>query len=40
MLAVKADTICIHGDAATSVEFASMIFKTLLNNGIAVKCLF
>lgn len=36
-VAVKADTICIHGDGAHAVQFAQLIFKTLKQNNIAIK---
>ena len=35
--AVKADTICIHGDGPHAVSFAQLIFKTLKENRIAIK---
>jgi UPF0271 protein len=36
-VAVKADTICIHGDGIHAVSFAQLIFKTLKENSIALK---
>ncbi len=36
MLNVKPDTICIHGDASSAVEFAVRIRAVLINSGIAI----
>ncbi len=36
---VKADTICIHGDAGHALEFAAAIFETLKHNGVEMKSL-
>jgi UPF0271 protein len=37
IVAVKADTICIHGDGPHALEFAQLIFRTLKENTIAIK---
>jgi len=34
---IKADTICIHGDGAHAVEFASAIHRSLTENGIEIR---
>jgi len=34
---MKADTICIHGDGANAVEFASIIHQTLTDKGIEIR---
>lgn len=36
-IAIKAETICIHGDGVHAVEFAKTINETLKNNGISIK---
>lgn len=36
-VAVKADTVCIHGDGKHALEFARKIRESLLSSGIAVK---
>ena len=38
-IAVKADTVCIHGDGKHALEFARKIREYLLNSGIAVKAI-
>ena len=38
-IAVKADTVCIHGDGKHALEFARKIQEYLLNSGIAVKAM-
>jgi len=38
-IAVKADTVCIHGDGKHALEFARKIREYLLNGGIAVKAI-
>ena len=38
-IAVKADTVCIHGDGKHALEFARKIREYLLNDGIAVKAM-
>jgi len=38
-IAVKADTVCIHGDGKHALEFARKIREYLLNSGIAVKAM-
>ncbi|WP_094604585.1 5-oxoprolinase subunit A [Sporomusa silvacetica DSM 10669] len=38
-IAVKADTVCIHGDGKHALEFARKIREYLLNGGIAVKAM-
>ena len=34
---IKPDTVCIHGDGAHAVRFASMIRSSLENAGIEIK---
>jgi UPF0271 protein len=36
-IAIKADTICIHGDGQNAVPFARMIYKTLQKHQIEIK---
>ena len=36
IIAVKADTVCIHSDGAHAVQFAKLIFTTLKENNIAI----
>ncbi len=36
IITVKAETICIHGDAEHAVEFAQAIRKILVENGISI----
>jgi 5-oxoprolinase (ATP-hydrolysing) subunit A len=36
-VALQADTICIHGDGTHAVTFAKTIYRTLKENGIAIK---
>ncbi|CQR71002.1 LamB/YcsF family protein [Sporomusa ovata DSM 2662] len=38
-IAVKADTVCIHGDGKHALEFARKTREYLLNHGIAVKAM-
>ena len=38
-VAVKADTVCIHGDGAHALAFARKIRQSLLDSGIAVKAI-
>ncbi|MBP2637323.1 MAG: protein ybgL [Firmicutes bacterium] len=38
-VAVKADTVCIHGDGAHALAFAQKIRESLLDSGIAVKAI-
>ncbi|TWH45809.1 5-oxoprolinase subunit PxpA [Sporomusa sp. KB1] len=38
-IAVKADTVCIHGDGRHALEFARKIREYLLNGGIDVKAM-
>ena len=37
MVAIEADTICIHGDGEHALEFAAAINKKLTENGIRIK---
>lgn len=36
-IAIKADTVCIHGDGAHAIAFANQINETLKNAGVTVK---
>ena len=36
-VAIKADTICIHGDGKTALEFARMIPSALEREGVEVR---
>jgi 5-oxoprolinase (ATP-hydrolysing) subunit A len=36
--AIKAETICIHGDGANALGFAKMINEKLTSSGIEIKC--
>lgn len=38
-ISIKADTICLHGDGAHAVAFASAIFDKLKSEGIKIKAL-
>lgn len=38
-IAVKADTVCIHGDGSHALEFARKIREDLLASGITVKAI-
>jgi len=37
VIALKADTLCLHGDGAHAVEFAKTIHENLVREGIVVK---
>jgi len=37
MVAIKADTVCIHGDGPHPLEFARAIYANLIDNDIAIK---
>lgn len=39
MIAIKADTICLHGDGASAVEFARSLRESLRASDIEVRCL-
>ena len=36
IIALKADTLCLHGDGAYAVEFAKTIHENLLKEGVAI----
>lgn len=36
-VALKAETVCIHGDGENALEFARMIRERLINNGIQIR---
>ena len=36
-VAIKAETVCIHGDGATALEFARTIRQTLIDNNIKMQ---
>lgn len=38
-VAIKADTVCIHGDGAHALEFAKKIHEFLTNSGVAVQAI-
>src|SRR5262249_37651532 len=38
-IAVKADTVCLHGDGAHAVAFAKLIHEKLRDQGIYVKAI-
>ncbi len=38
-VAIKAETVCIHGDGENALEFAKIINTKLNENGIEIKCL-
>lgn len=37
LINISADTVCIHGDGAKAVEFASTLYRGLVENGIEIK---
>jgi UPF0271 protein len=39
VVAVRADTICIHGDTPAAVEFAKAIRAALTDAGVAIAAL-
>jgi UPF0271 protein len=36
-VAIKAETVCLHGDGANALEFARTINFELARNGISIK---
>lgn len=36
-VALKAETVCIHGDGENALEFARMIQERLINNGVQIR---
>ena len=39
LISIKADTLCIHGDSAHALQFASVVKSALTSQGIAVRAL-
>ncbi|MEO7658675.1 MAG: 5-oxoprolinase subunit PxpA [Pyrinomonadaceae bacterium] len=39
-VAVRSDTICIHGDGVRALEFTEIIHRSLAANGIAIKAIY
>ena len=36
-IALKADTVCLHGDGTHAVAFAKIIHETLVKEGVTIK---